>query len=494
MKLSRFKTIFFPVLLLVWIFSFTVSAQTLPSAPLIGSKSLLGVLVNFSYNPTNQPVAQAQLKSVLDRVNNYYRETSYGQFQFSRVDISPWVTVNAPSGGCPTSDILAQIPSLLLAQGIDVNTYDRVSVHFYGDTTCTWAGVGGPKYVLNHKTIEFRVAAHELGHSFALGHASGLICTDPVNYMGCNEKTYWDRWDLQGAASSAHFGARAKEYLGWLRNDSSLTTIREITQSGIYTIGTYETAGSLPRALKIRKGIRTAGNYPGEDWMYLEFRQPVGFDSALDNPTSVYNGLINRWSLAGNGHYSTLVDMTPNSILSYEGADLTDAALPVGASFTEQASGVTIRVLSMIPNQEMTIEVTFKYQLLAPVAQSDSFTTPVNTPVVLDVVANDSDANGDLLKVLGVVYVSGSDFIHTLAGPAFVAGTTNILAGEVSLTADNKLLFTPFSTFSGNAEIYYKITDGIFVQKGKATVYVGATTTTSPTKPGKGGGGGKPRR
>jgi Big-like domain-containing protein len=75
---------------------------------------------------------------------------------------------------------------------------------------------------------------------------------------------------------------------------------------------------------------------------------------------------------------------------------------------------------------------------VAPVANSDSATTNAGTAVTLAVLANDTDANGDALAVIGVSNLSG--------GTATVNGGTTIT-------------FQPLAGFSGTASFTYTISD-----------------------------------
>ena len=75
---------------------------------------------------------------------------------------------------------------------------------------------------------------------------------------------------------------------------------------------------------------------------------------------------------------------------------------------------------------------------VAPVANSDSATTNAGTAVTLPVLANDTDANGDALAIIGVSNLSG--------GSATVNGGTTIT-------------FQPLAGFSGTASFTYTISD-----------------------------------
>jgi len=95
-----------------------------------------------------------------------------------------------------------------------------------------------------------------------------------------------------------------------------------------------------------------------------------------------------------------------------------------------------------------------------PVAVSDSFTTAVNEPVTMDVLANDRMSDG-----------SG------LPGGATVAITTQPAKGSASVNADNTILFTPAQDAVGGDSLQYTVSaNGLVSSVGQVTI-----TITSPT-------------
>lgn len=73
----------------------------------------------------------------------------------------------------------------------------------------------------------------------------------------------------------------------------------------------------------------------------------------------------------------------------------------------------------------------------APIANSDNATTFVNTPVTVDVLANDSDIDGDSLVIL----------------------TISASNGSVAVNGDNTVTYTPAQNFIGFAVIDYTVSD-----------------------------------
>jgi Ca2+-binding RTX toxin-like protein len=85
-----------------------------------------------------------------------------------------------------------------------------------------------------------------------------------------------------------------------------------------------------------------------------------------------------------------------------------------------------------------TVTVTVNPVNDAPVAVDDAATTPFNTAVVIDVVGNDTDVDGDTLSVLG---------------------TPTSADGTVAVNPDGTITFTPTAGFTGVAVIDYTVTD-----------------------------------
>jgi VCBS repeat-containing protein len=94
----------------------------------------------------------------------------------------------------------------------------------------------------------------------------------------------------------------------------------------------------------------------------------------------------------------------------------------------------------------------------APVANDDPdiATTAPSTPVDINVLANDTDADGDALSIFG---------------------TPVAQFGTVTVNPDGTLRYTPNAGHSGVDTITYLVTDGLSTDEGQATVHTGVTIT-----------------
>jgi outer membrane protein OmpA-like peptidoglycan-associated protein len=117
-------------------------------------------------------------------------------------------------------------------------------------------------------------------------------------------------------------------------------------------------------------------------------------------------------------------------------------------------------IVTYTPNRDFTGNDTFTYEIgdalgntaeatvaiivdpfnQSPVAVDDTATTRKNTPVVIDVLANDSDPDGDALTIISVTQITEFGF------------------GEI--TPDNQILYTPMPGWWGGDELSYTISDG----------------------------------
>ena len=77
-----------------------------------------------------------------------------------------------------------------------------------------------------------------------------------------------------------------------------------------------------------------------------------------------------------------------------------------------------------------------------PVAKNDSDSTDEDTPVIIEVLSNDSDPDSDTLTTTGIV--SGS-------------GPNN---GVATLTVNGSIVYTPNPNFNGQDSFVYSISDG----------------------------------
>lgn len=96
----------------------------------------------------------------------------------------------------------------------------------------------------------------------------------------------------------------------------------------------------------------------------------------------------------------------------------------------------------------------------APVAQDDSASTSTSAAVTIDVLSNDSDADGNTIS------------IDQIASPT--------ADGQLSVNANGTVTYTPDAEFSGSDSFTYTVTDGsLSSNAATVTITVGLSTTSS---------------
>ena len=323
--------------------SVQVLSSALPNT--LGEQRTLVILVNFR-NDTSQPYAVDFANNVFfGTTSSFFLENSYQQAYLSGV-VNGWYTIDMDSpvnaSTCDYSLISSLADQAASSAGVVLSNYSH-KVYAFPQTGCGWWGlssVGGtPSRSWITGSLELGVTAHELGHGLGLWHSHSLDCgASAVIGSSCATNEYGDIVDMMGASHSAHYNAFQKERLGWL-NAGVSPPITTVTSSGTYTLRTYESLGSGPKALKILKSIDPSTGQ--KTYYYLESRQAIGFDGFLVNDPSqnVLNGVLIHTGTEGNGNSSYLLDMTPATPVYYWWYD---AALAGGQSFVDSDAGLTM--------------------------------------------------------------------------------------------------------------------------------------------------------
>ena len=326
----------------------TLAPATLP--PATGTTKVLVILVHWG-SPDAVTPAQAAAQ-VFGDDDGWFGEASYDQLGLTG-DAIGWYQITAPTGGhCYANhmQIMDRAKAKALAAGYDPATYGRTMVYFPmcgGDASgaAGWAYQPGNTVWLNGY-FDRRVSVHEQGHNYGLAHAHTYHCEDPdtglkITLGGtCYHNDYGDEYDAMGASMyAAHFSAPAKDQIGWLVGRKRVLTGSATT----FTLPPFEVAGATPLAAVV--------GATGETHKYwIEYRQPVGYDSAL--PTGATGGvlvhmqdddLLDAWD---DGAF--LLDVTPAD-------EFSDAVIPPGGAWTSP-EGVRIAVGAVSPSgAEVTV-------------------------------------------------------------------------------------------------------------------------------------------
>ncbi len=315
-----------------------------------GEQRTLVLMANFQENPAEQPLTVEQARAlVFGQVSDFFYENSYQKTTLAG-DVHDWLTLPVSNTVCDLYAAGNAADQAATAAGIDLSSYTRI-VYLFTQTPCNVSGmatVGGlpsRSYINGQFTADN--IAHEMGHNFGLYHAHALDCQGETLGNTCSNIEYGDSYDTMGNPDFGHFNAFQKSRLGWVGQSVS-SPVTTVTADGSYVMGVYESANSEVKAVKIPRGINPlTGN---QTWFYVEYRQAVGFDSFLSKRSyrfyreDVTNGIVIHLVEDNAPNSSNLLHMnltTPFRSL-YGFTDWLDPALPVGSSFTDPVSGVTI--------------------------------------------------------------------------------------------------------------------------------------------------------
>ncbi|MCX8762502.1 Ig-like domain-containing protein [Vibrio parahaemolyticus] len=321
----------------------------------IGQQDTLVMLLNFKENPNDQPITSEEVHAlVFGEVNDFYQENSYGKTWLSG-QVAGWYTLPVSNQVCDYPSVQAEADKMARADGVVLEDYQRI-IYIMTQSGCAGGGSATtgktfPSRAYIDGTLSARVIAHEFGHNLGLSHAKALDCGDASVSNNCSVIEYGDSYDVMGTPDMGYINTYYKERMGWL-NDAESPNILTATQDGLYEIAEYETQDITQNiALKIPRGVNP--NSGLKEWFYVEYRQAMGYDQFLDDRSymlfrgDVTDGVIVRLVEEG-AEESYLLHMKPNSDYSqvYGRKDWKDTALPVGDSFTDPVSGLTINLAS----------------------------------------------------------------------------------------------------------------------------------------------------
>lgn len=326
----------------------------------VGAKKILHLRVDFSDLPGEPKrgstvYTAAYVKDLADaQVNPYYAASSYGQVSLTNTVSTAVYRLPQTASYYATGSRNTQLHTdarTLAAADYTLSGFDRIVVIFSSLSGLTGsqitygglANVGGP-YVWVNGEYDFRVAAHELGHTWGLRHANLWLVTDgnAVSAAGTSSE-YGDDFDTMGAnfanSLNTDFNPWFKNLLGWIA-DSQVQTV---ATNGTFRVNRFDAAtatGTL--ALKV---VRDATrNY----W--------IGTRRSFTANTSMSQGAYVIWGYNTNTT-SNLLDLTtpgPNA------ESVADAALAPNATLLDTIGNVSLKTIATggtAPAQYLDVEI-----------------------------------------------------------------------------------------------------------------------------------------
>ena len=316
----------------------TSSSPTTPWT--VGNKKILIIRVDFSDlpgNPSDGSTAYTPtyVQNLADaQVGPFYLENSYGATSLtptvsSRVYRMPQ-TAAAYAVGYLNSQLHADARNAAAAD-FALASFDRIAVLFSylgnipgsGITYGGRAQVGGPYLWINGE-FDFRVVAHEIGHTYGVFHANLWRVADgnPVSANGTSVE-YGDDFDVMGANFAddqrTDFNPWFKNLLGWIA-DSQVQTI---TNSGVYRVNRFDHSSAAGIV-----ALKVARDASRSYW--------IGVRRRFTTNASMQHGAYVIWGYNAN-QGSTLLDLTS------PGTNISDAALGVGSTLIDVEGNLLIR-------------------------------------------------------------------------------------------------------------------------------------------------------
>ncbi len=464
----------------------TTSTSSIPLPNTFGAQSTLVILVNFQDAPSNQPWTLAQVQSEVfggSGTSGYLQEASYGQTSLTG-NVYGWYTIAVSSTVCDTNQIATAANNAASAAGANLAAYTRLVYVFPYTSACGWAGAatigGSPSQSwingggTTTNALSLGVFAHEMGHNLGLYHSHGLDCGSVTLSGQCTVWEYFDSLDVMGSGQG-HYNSFQKERLGWLNYGSSPPIIAA-TASGTYTLAPYEAADSNSKALKVLKFTNPVNG--ASYYYYLEYRQPLGFDSFISGMASqnITNGVVIHLAQDGNPNSSDLLDMTPDSSIDF---DWNDVALAAGATYSDPDAGVAITTQSVGSGATVSVSITAPscVRALPAISISPSQASPVTagSTVSYTVAVTDNDSSSCGVSTFSLQ-------------PAITYGwTDNLSSSQLTLSPGQSSSTTLSVTSSSNSNngsnpvgvTATNIADFVYSGSAWATYSVGVPTTTA---------------
>ena len=351
-----------------------------------GKKGILYIRVDFSDIPGDpvDPVSgntctAAYCQNLADtQVSPYYARSSYGLTTLSNVVTTQLYRLPRTGASYATSftgnNDLHTDARNAAAANYNVNSFDRIVVLFPNlgnipGSFITYGGLAqlGDKDVWVNGEFDFRVVAHELGHTYGLLHAGlwQVSGNDPIDPLGFVIE-YGDDYDTMGANFANDFNTDFNPYfknmLGWLSDSQvrTVTTAGGTFRTHAFDWGNYVAAPTNQiLALKFVKDAQTA--------YWLGVRR----NSFTNNPY-ITNGVYVMWGFTdpgfggGGGFQSALLDLntpglSPPTPPAPPGVNTDfDAALAVNATFSDLQYPFIVRPIAkggLRPNEYVDIQI-----------------------------------------------------------------------------------------------------------------------------------------
>jgi gliding motility-associated-like protein len=273
-----------------------------------------------------------------------------------------------------------------------------------------------------------------------------LVITVPVNTLVDDAATAYINIAKPGSVSANDVVPTGTTYGQPTQITGATITV---DASGTYTF-TATAAGTYTYTIPVCAPGQTT-NCPTET---LVITVPV--NTLVDDAATAFINIAKPGNVSAN-------DVVPTGTTYGQPTQITGATITVDASgtytFTATAAGTyTYTIPVCAPGQTTncpteTLVITVVSPNTAPVAVADTKTVAEDTPATGNVLANDTDVDGNTLSITK----------FTIGGVDYAAGTTATIpnVGTVVVNADGSYTFTPVANYNGSVPtITVTITDG----------------------------------
>lgn len=446
-----------------------------------GTKKMLLIRVDFSDmpgSPANRynssipltPEFAVDVFFQADGLQEFFQKNSYNNtgFSFTTADVSPvyrmpqtGVYYAVGDGDLPYTQEMADSAFAAAQVNYDFSQYDRICLIFpylsdVPGSNVGFAGVGvlqGKNLYLNG-VYNFDVLGHELAHTYGIVHANwwkpadnssiGTEADMNLNFyngqMGSVSQEYLDRYDIMGGLgpfnpppSSTHFNAWFKSILSWLPNSA----VQNAETPGIYRVYRHDhpSADLVNHKLALK-----IGRDPRRQFWVSHRKLPFP-------GTNMNSGACIQFGYFENRSSDLIVCNNP-------GVDITNAALEVGQSLVDTASGVTFTTVGIggtSPNEWVDVQVDIASRISFQTSLVDFQTNVGLAPVIIERTGGSDGTTTAQYSCEDGTAVSGTHYTA-------ISGTLTWEDGDTT-TRTIYLPVTPYSAFIGETNLVIKITN-----------------------------------